>query len=144
MDQDTLDTRFRLVSILWASLLWGVTLIAAMAFALSKGLLGAAPPPLLSPHMAATLLVLSPVLMAVGIAYRHGEVAPHDDPGRWLSAYQARVILAAALQEAGALLGLVVCLLAGKPTWTLGVWGMAAAAMAFSRPRRDDLRRLTG
>lgn len=142
MDQKELDSRFRVVSLLWASLLGGVTLFAGLAWALARGLLGPPPSPSLPPGVAAKLLILSALLMVAGIVYRNGDVGAHADPGPWLASYQTRIVVALALAEAGALLGLVLSILSGRPGWVAGVWGAAVLAMAFSRPHRDDLERM--
>ncbi len=142
MDRAALDARFRVVSLLWGSLLTGVSVFAGVVWAMASGLLGPAVPAAIAPGLASKLLLLAPLLMAVGIAYRNGEVGSHAGPERRLAAYQARVLVALAIQEAGALFGLALCLLSARPSWALGVGGMAAAAMLFSRPRRDELDRI--
>lgn len=142
MGPTELDARFRIVTTLWAALLGGVTVFTGVVWAMASGMFGPAPSPTLAPGMAAKLLVACPLLMGAGIAFRHGDVGTHAEAERWLAAYQTRVVVALALEESGALLGLVLCLLAGRPNWALGVWSLAAAAMALSRPVREDLERV--
>jgi hypothetical protein len=142
MDRAALDARFRVVSLVWASLLAGVSVFAGLAWALGSGRLGPAFPAAIAPGVASKLLILAPLMMAMGIAYRNGDLGAHAEPEHRLAAYQNRVLVALALEEAGALLGLTLCLLSARPAWTLAVWGMAAVAMFLSRPHRDELDRI--
>jgi len=142
MDRAALDVRFRVAFLLWASLLAGVTLFACVAWAIAGGLLAPAFTASLAPALASKLLVMVPVLLVAGIVYRNGDVGTRGDTGTRLVAWQTRMTVASALQEGGGLLGLVVCLLADRPTWMLGVWVVTAVAMLLGRPRREELDRL--
>ncbi|GMV04749.1 MAG: hypothetical protein AMXMBFR53_10290 [Gemmatimonadota bacterium] len=138
MDKATLDARHRVIVLLWASLLGGVTLFTGVVVALASGVIGAWEPAL-APGTAALALVASPLLMVGGIAFRRGGSAPAGDAAQRLTAHQNRVVVASALQEGGGLLGLVLCLLAGQATWAVGVWALTGAAMGLCRPTRDEL-----
>lgn len=138
MDHATLDVRFRTILLIWASLLGGVTLFTGAVLALTTGAIGAWTPTL-DPELAAPLMILPVSSMVGGIVFRRGEAKRSGDAAQRLTAYQNQVIVGAALQEGGGLLGLVLCLLAGQPTWAVGVWAVTAVAMGLTRPTRDEL-----
>ena len=137
-----LEARFRAVSIVWAAMLAGVTLFAAVVWGLAGGLLAPGFSASLAPGPASKLLILAPVLLAAGIAYRNGEVGRRVDADSRLAAWQARITVASALQEGGGICGLAISLLAARPSWALGVWAVTVVAMVLSRPRRQELDRL--
>lgn len=138
MDKATLDARHRVIVLLWASLLGGVTLFTGVVVALVSGVVGAWEPTL-PPGTAALALVASPLLMVGGIALRRGGSPATGDAAQRLAAHQNRVVVASALQEGGGLLGLVLCLLSGQAAWAVGVWALTAAAMGLTRPSRHEL-----
>ena len=138
MDKAELDARYRIILTVWVSLLGSVTLATCVVWAITAGVLGPTWTPTLAPGVAATLL-LCPVALAAGLLYRKGDVPRGSDPGAYLAAYQTRVVVATALQEGVGLLGLVICLVAGQPSWALGVWAITAVSMGLSRPRREEL-----
>ena len=138
MDKDAVASRFRVILMLWASLLGGVTFFTGGVLALTTGTVGAWTPTL-DPGLAAKLMVLPTLSMAAGIVFRRGEVKRAGDAEARLGALQVQVIVGAAMQEGGGLFGLVLCLLAGQPTWALGVWAITAVAMGITRPSRDEV-----
>lgn len=141
MDQDAVANRFRVILMLWASLLGGVTLFTGAVLALTTGVIGTWTPTL-DPGLAAKLMVLPTLSMAAGIVFRRGEVKRTGDAETRIGAYQVHVIVGAALQEGGGLFGLVLCLLSGQPTWALGVWAITAVAMGITRPSQDEVTAL--
>jgi hypothetical protein len=141
MDPRTTDARFRMIFLIWASLLGGVTLFAAVVLALTTGLAGTRTPTM-DPSLAGTLLIVPALSILGGIVFRRGAGPASPETTDRLGAYQNRVIVSSALQEGGGLFGLVLSLLAGQPTWALGVWGATMAAMVLTRPDREEVRRL--
>ena len=142
MDKLDLDARFRVLSIVWAAMLAGVTFMTAVVWAVASGTFAPGYAGTLSPALAFKLLLLSPLAIAVGIARRNGDDTREHQPDGRLAAYHTRVIVALALQEGGGILGLTVSLLAARPTWALGVGALTALAMLLGRPRREELGRL--
>jgi hypothetical protein len=142
MDGPTAEGRFRVAFIVWASVLGGITIFAAVVWGAASGYFGPIVWESLTPGTAYKLLVLAIVPMVAGIAWRHREVGSRDDPDRRLVGWQARVIVASALQEAGGLFALGLCRLVARPNWVLGVWLATAAAMLLIRPRREELDQL--
>lgn len=142
MDRDTLDARHRIRTLVWAGMLSGVTVFAAVAWGLASGVAGSAWTPTLDPGLGAPLLLFVPVSLAAGMVLRRREPSREGDAEQVLNRYLTASLVAWALQEGGALLGLVVCLLTGQPTWIAGVWMLAAVAMGLTRPRREELDEL--
>ena len=141
MQKSDVDTRFRVILVLWGSLLMGVTLFAAVVWALTSGYLGSWTPTM-EPGLVKNLLSAPVLLMVVGIFFRRGDIDASGDPEAYIQRYQTRILIASAMQEGGGLMGLVLCLLAGMPGWALAMWALTAVAMIMSRPDRADLDRL--
>lgn len=141
MQKSDVDQRFRVIFIIWVGLFMGVTFFAGVVWALASGRLGAWSPSM-EPGVVRNLLAAPILLMAAGIAYRRGQDDRSHGADAFVAAYQTRIVIVSAMQEGGGLLGLVLCLLAGMPTWALGVWAVTAVAMLMSRPRREDLHHL--
>lgn len=142
MDPRELDQRHRVLLVLWAALLGGMLVFAAVAWLLATGTLTGSPwGRSLDPGLVRTLLFVPVGLMVAGIfARRRGRpVGAGRDP---VQALQTRVVLAAALQEAGGMAGIVLSLLAAQPAWILMMAGLAAFTMVRSRPRRNELEQL--
>jgi len=59
-----------------------------------------------------------------------------------LAAYRTATVVAFALRESTALIGLVLTLLGGDQRWCLGLSALAVVAMLLSWPRRADMVRL--
>lgn len=139
MDKAALDARLRIITLLWGALAGGVTLFAAVVVGLTTGTVGRWTPTL-SPSLAGTLLAVPVLSMIAGILLRRGGGAKRsDDPEARVAAYQTQVIVGAALQEGGGLFGLALSLLAGQPSWAVGVWAITMVAMGLTRPTRDEL-----
>ncbi|HKJ03341.1 MAG TPA: hypothetical protein VJ997_12830 [Longimicrobiales bacterium] len=141
MQKSDVDAGFRVLFLIWAALLLGVTLLTAVVWALTTGLFGPWRPTMQA-GVVKNLLAAPVLLMAAGIFYRRGDVDRSGTAEAYLARYQARIIVASAMQEGGGLLGLVLCMLAGMSTWAVAVWGLTAVAMVLSRPRRADLDRV--
>lgn len=144
MERETLDARHRLRTLVWAGMLGGVTTFAAVAWGLIRGVAGQEWTPTLDPAIGAPLLLLVPVLVGTGLLLRRREPAREGDPERRLERYMTASLVAWAVQEGGALLGIVVGLLTGRAEWVAGVWILAAVAMGLTRPTRDELDDLFG
>lgn len=143
MQKSELDAHFRTILVLWGALLGGVTLFAAVVWALTSEYVGHWSPTM-EPGVVRNLLAAPVLLMAAGIFFRRGGIDRSGGPEAVIQRYQTRVLIASAMQEGGGLLGLVLCLLADMPIWALAVWGLTAAAMGMSRPKRTDLTPLDG
>lgn len=142
MDRETLDARHRTLMALWAALLGGVTVFAVVAWALVSGILAGGWTPTLDPGLGAALLVLVPVHLAAGMLLRKREPSRDGEPRTRLDRHQTWSVVAWALQEGGALLGIALSLLTGQAVWIAGVWALAAVAMGLTRPRREELDEL--
>lgn len=141
MEKSDVDARFRVILTIWGALLVGVTLVTALAWALTTGRLGAWTP-IMEAGVARNLLSAPVLLMAAGIFFRRGVIDRGEGDEAYLRAYQSRALLAAAMQDGGGMLGLALCLLAGMPTGALAVWVLTVLAMGMSWPRRSDLDHL--
>jgi len=141
VQKSDVDTRFRVIFILWGSLVLGVAIFTAVAWALTSGLVGEWTPTL-EPGLVKNLLSAPVLLMVVGIFFRRGEVRGPADAEEHLQRYQTRILVASAMQEGGGLMGVALCLLAGMSTWALAMGALAVIAMLMSRPQRSDLDRL--
>lgn len=141
MNPTEIDRQHRMLALLWGALLGGVLLLAAVAWGLATGRLTDRPwTPVLDGGLARALLALPLLLMVAGVMVRRTD--PTSGGGDAVRGYRTRVVLAAALQEGGGMLGIVVSLLAGAPTWILMMAGLATFAMVRSRPRSGELERL--
>jgi hypothetical protein len=128
---------------LWGGLLGGQLLFALVMWLVASGLLGGEPwPGALQPGTARVLLLVPVALLGVGLVARRRRL-PTGMPGpEALNRYQARFVFAAVAQEAGAVFGIGLALLAGEPRWILMVAGMTTFVMIRIRPRRRELERL--
>ncbi|HSG06717.1 MAG TPA: hypothetical protein VLA36_00065 [Longimicrobiales bacterium] len=141
MQASEVDIRFRVILLLWGSLVVGVALFTAVVWALTSGSLGSWTPTL-APGFVKNLLSAPGLLVVVGVFFRRGRVDPSGDADAFLRRYQTRILIASAMQEGGGLMGLVLCLLAGTPSWALGMGSLTVVAMLMSRPARTDLDHL--
>lgn len=141
MHKEEIDARFRTIFMLWASLLSGVTIFTVVVVALTTGRLGNWTPSL-HPDLVLKALAIPVLLMAGGIAFRRRELDLTGEESVVLQRYQMQVLVAGAMQEGGGVLGLILCLLGGMPSWAIAVWGMTAIAMNMTRPQRSELDRI--
>ena len=143
MDASELDTRFRNIFIIWLALAVGVFFFVVTVWLVTSGVLpGAAWEPVqgVDEGVLRMVVALPTLMLLAGILLRRGEVAkPGMDGPALVAAYQIRVILAAAIQEAGGLIMGALALLSGLWTWALGFGALTLFAMVLSRPRRDEL-----
>lgn len=110
-----------------------------VAWGLVSGVLGSQWAPGLDPGRGAALLLFVPVGLATGMVLRRREPAREGDPEERLNRYFTASLVAWAIQEGGALLGLVASFAAGQPLWIGAVWAVTAVAMGLTRPRREEL-----
>jgi len=70
------------------------------------------------------------------------QAATKPTPAERLAAYRNAAVVAFALRESTAIIGLALTLLQGDPRWCLGLSALAALAMLLGWPRRADMARL--
>lgn len=102
----------------------------------------------LSPDAEKIQLVFAPLAVALlGVApamkraiFKRAEAAGFaGDAERWLTAHRTAVIVAAALREGAAILGLLMSLLGGQPRWSYIFSALAVIALLVDWPKASEL-----
>mgnify|MGYP006279489855 CR=1 FL=1 len=145
MSPTDLDQAHRDLLILWGGLLGGQLLFALVMWLVASGLLGGEPwPATLAPGLARALLLVPVALLGAGLLARRRRLPTGVRGPEALNRYQARFVFAAVAQEAGAVLGIGLALLAGEPRWILLFAVLTTFVMVRTRPARRELERLLG
>jgi hypothetical protein len=143
MSSTDLDQAHRGLLLLWGSLLAGQLLFALVTWLVASGLLGGEPwPATLAPDTARGLLLVPVALLAVGLVARRRRLPTGGSDPESLTRYQARFVFAAVTQEAGAVFGIGLALLAGETRWILLFTVLTTFVMVRIRPTRRELERL--
>jgi hypothetical protein len=88
--------------------------------------------------LAVALLAVAPA-MKRAIFKRAESAGFGGDVERWLAAHRTAVIVAAALREGSAILGLLMSLLSGQPRWSYLFSALAVVALLVDWPKPGEL-----
>lgn len=140
----------RTLSIICAAILMSVPVYAIIAILLNGSGAGGFPPEAVPRPVVPVLVVAAALLLlsapSIGRAVRRPSRdmtgGATDSPAHRLERFRTGHIMAFALRETAAILGLVVTLVTGNVNWVLGLGAAAMIAMLLGWPRRADARRL--
>lgn len=132
------------VRVVVAAIMGSVALLAGVVFFLtSSGQLrplaeGAEKIQLIFVPLGVALLGIAPAMKRA--VFKRAEAAGFGgDVERWLTAHRTAVILASALREGAAVLGLLLALLTGQPLWSYVLSSLALVTLALDWPKASDL-----
>jgi len=132
--------KFRDIQIIWLSLVGGVSIFTAIAYALltlADVGMGTIPPTVM-PWAAAVALAM--MLAGLGLRRRAAGRVPGDGTElERLRSYFAAALPALALIEGAGLSLIVLSIVADAAGWTLAGGGAAVGMLVIARPRREDV-----
>jgi hypothetical protein len=142
--EERIERHLRQLRVVIAGVLGSTSLLAGVVYFLTASgqmrplAAGAATMQLVLVPLAVVLLGAAPALKRAH--FKRAEAAGFGgDVERWLSAHCSAVILASALREGAAVLGLLLALLTTQPLWSYVFSALAVAAMLFDWPLASDL-----
>lgn len=138
--ETTANARFAVLSLLCTAFLFSLAVYVAVAWFLLRSEQPALPPGSTPPALPWVLTAVAFMLLVAGhVLGRRSVPSRLSPPPDAFVALQQRTIIAFALREAAAIMGLVLSLLTGDIRWVAGFAAAAALAMLMGWPRRSAL-----
>jgi hypothetical protein len=146
-ESDPVGEQLRFLNVVCAAMVASVAVYAVVAWFLGSGS-AVAGPELPSAFgwfgvvVAVALLVAAPIVQRRNLLGTARGQRPEESTIAALESFRLGTLLAFILREGAAIVGLMLTLLTGEPTWCYALGALAIVAMIWGWPRREDLQGL--